>query len=259
MTKTRQWTVFTAIAVIVVLLAGWFLLVKPQSTKASTLRSEATTQQASNALIQTQIASLQNEQAQLPEQQKELQKFATQVPADASEPAAIRQLSAAATGSGVNLVSLTPGTASAVAVAGAAPGSTALTAPSSSAGQLVQLPVTLAILGSYANVESFFLSLEKLPRALLVTGWSLCPTTGSSATSAVSCTPPAAPSNFTPPPGVDELGGTISATVFYAPPAGTAVSTTPVAPTGTASTAPATTASTPASSTPTVASSAPAN
>ena len=112
MTKTRQWTVFTAIAVVVVLLAGWFLLVKPQSTKASNLRTQATTQQQSNALLQTQIAALQAEQRQLPQQQQALQKFATQVPSDAAEPAIIRQLSAAANGSGVDLVSMTPGAAS---------------------------------------------------------------------------------------------------------------------------------------------------
>jgi Tfp pilus assembly protein PilO len=258
MTKTRQWTVFTAIAVILVLLAGYFLLVKPQSTKASTLRSEATSQQQSNALIQTQIASLQSEQAQLPEQQKQLEKFATQVPADASEPAVIRQLSAAANGSGVNLVSITPGTSGAVAATGTTPGSTSLTPVPSAAGQLIQLPVTLGILGSYANVESFFQSLEALPRALLVTGWSLCPAGGASGgSSAVSCTAPAAPSNFVMPTG--ELGGTVSAVVFYAPPVGTATPTGSVAPATTATTTPAPSTSTAATPTPTGASSAPAS
>jgi Tfp pilus assembly protein PilO len=258
MTKTRQWTVFTAIAVILVLLAGYFLLVKPQSTKATTLRSEAASDQQSNALIQTQIASLQNEQAQLPEQQKQLEKFATQVPADASEPAIIRQLSAAATGSGVNLVSITPGTSGAVA-ATTTPGSSSLAPVPSAAGQLVQLPVTLGILGSYANVESFFQSLEALPRALLVTGWSLCPATGSAggASGAVSCTAPAAPSNFVMPTG--ELGGTVSAVVFYAPPVGTATPTGSVAPAATATTAPTPSTSTAATSTPTGAASAPAS
>jgi Tfp pilus assembly protein PilO len=263
MTKTRQWTVFTAIAVVVVLLAGWFLLVKPQSTKATNLRSEATTQQQANAVLQTQIATLQTEQRQLPQQQQALQKFATQVPTDPSEPAIIRQLSAAANGSGVELVSMTPGTASAVAPPGTTPGTSTLTPATSSAGTLVQLPIALAILGSYANVESFFQSLEKLPRALLVTGWSLCPTAASSTSAGsggASCTAPAPPSNVTPAEGT--IGGTLNAVVFYAPPAGTTAPVVPSVATTTApstTTTPAPTTSTAATPTPTVASSAPAN
>jgi Tfp pilus assembly protein PilO len=265
MTKTRQWTIFTAIAVIVVLLAGWFLLIKPQSTKASNLRSQAATQQQSNQVLVTQIAALQAEQRQLPQQQQALQKFSTEVPNDASEPAIIRQLSAAAAGSGVNLVSMTPGVASVVAPAGAVPGASTL--PAAGAGTLVQLPIALSILGSYANVESFFQSLEKLPRALLVTGWSLCPTGGTSSSSgSVSCAAPAAPANVTLAPNT--VGGTLNAVVFYAPPAGTTGTTVPgstTAPATTTTTAPSTTTtpapttSTAATPTPTVASSAPAN
>jgi Tfp pilus assembly protein PilO len=261
MTKTRQWTVFTAIAVVIVLLAGWFLLVKPQSTKASNLRTQATSQQQSNALLQTQIAALVTEQRQLPQQQQALQKFATKVPSDPSEPAIIRQLSAAANGSGVELVSMTPGSATPVTAAGATPGAATLAPTASAGGTLIQLPIALAILGSYANVESFFQSLEKLPRALLVTGWSLCPTgAAAGGSSGVSCTPPAPPANVTLPSGT--IGGTLNAVVFYAPPAGTTASAVPSVATTTApstTTTPAPTTSTAATPTPTVASSAPAN
>jgi Tfp pilus assembly protein PilO len=267
MTKTRQWTVFTAVAVIVVLLAGWMLLVKPQKSKASNLEAQATTQQQANALLNTQIAALESEQRQLPQQQKELQKFATQVPSDVSEPTVIRQLSAAASGAGVDLVSMTPG--SATVVNSEADGSTTLTTTDTTS-PLVQLPVALGVTGSYANMESFFLSLEKLPRALLVTGWSLCPdsnaagstsaSTGS--TGGVSCTPPATPANKTLPAGT--VGGTLSAVVFYAPPGGTTTSaagstTTPTTTTPSTTTTPAPSTSTAATPSPTVASSAPAN
>jgi Tfp pilus assembly protein PilO len=261
MTKTRQWTVFTAVAVLVVLLAGWMLLVKPQKAKTSDLEAQAASQQQANALLNTQIAALEAEQKQLPQQQKELQKFATQVPSDVSEPTVIRQLTAAANGAGVDLVSMTPGGATVVNAEGAVAGSSTLTTTSSSA--LVQLPISLGVTGSYANMESFFLSLEKLPRALLVTGWSLCPDSTNSSSSSgssggVSCAPPATPDNKTLPAGT--IGGTLSAVVFYAPPAG---STTASA-TGSTTTTPSTTTPAPSTSTaatpsPTVASSAPAN
>jgi Tfp pilus assembly protein PilO len=261
MTKTRQWTIFTAVAVLVVLVAGWMLLVKPQSSHKSNLESQTASQEQQNSVLQSQIATLESEQKQLPAQQQALQKFSTQVPSDPSEPTIIRQLSAAASGAGVDLVSLTPGDATAVTASATATGTTSLSATQAS-GSLVALPIAVDIVGTYPNVESFFQSLEKLPRALLVSGWSLCPDSTSSGSSAsstgssnVSCTPPATPGNKTLAPG--SLGGVLSATVFYAPPGGVSTST------GTAtlpsSTTPAPTSTSAATPAPTVASSAPAN
>ncbi len=227
MTKTRQWSVFTAIAVLAVLAVGWFLLVKPQNSKVTSLKSQAASQQASNQLLVSQIATLQSEEKQLPQQQQALQKFATQVPTDASEPMIIRQLSAAAAGSGVDLVSITPGAPTAVAATATAVGGSALTPAASTGSTLVQLPISLGITGTFPNVESFFQSLEKLPRALLVTGWSLCPDPDTSAGSggSVSCALPATPTGDTLP--TNALGGVLTAYVFYAPPAS---ATTTVAP-----------------------------
>jgi Tfp pilus assembly protein PilO len=257
MTKTRQWTLFTALAVVVVLLAGWLLLVKPQKSHASSLRATAASQESQNALTQTQIAALQAEERQLPQQQLALQKFATQVPIDAAEPAIIRQLSAAAAGSGVDLISITPGVASVVTSASAVPGSTTLTTPGAS-GQLISLPISIGITGTFPNVESFFQSLEKLPRALLVQGWSLCPDPSVAGSGGgVACTLPPTPSNKTLPEGA--LGGTLSAVVFYAPPAGTVIVPSVGTTTPTTATTPTPATSPSATPTPTVASTAPAN
>jgi Tfp pilus assembly protein PilO len=264
----RQWSILTAVAVIIVFAAGWFLLVKPQRAKSTDLRSQATTQEQANQVLLSQIAALQQEEKNLPQQQAALRKFSTQVPDNAAEPTIIRQLSAAAAGAGVDLVSMTPGTAAPVVAPATAPtttapgttstttapatGTTSLT-PSTSASGLVQLPISIGIIGSYPNVETFFQSLEKLPRSILITGWSLCPeqTTGSATGSSSSgCAAPTAPANKTLSP--DSLGGTLSATVFYAPPAGTVTTgtsltpaTTTTAPT-TGSTAAPSTAATPA-------------
>jgi hypothetical protein len=105
----------------------------------------------------------------------------------------------------------------------------------------MQLPVALGVTGSYANLVSFFQSLEKLPRAMLVAGWSMCPivaTTGSAsgASSGGGCTVPSVPTNKTPPTGT--LGASLNATVFYSPPAAATTGLTP-----------STTTSTPAAST----------
>jgi Tfp pilus assembly protein PilO len=263
MTKMRQWTILTVVAVIVVFAAGWFLLVKPQKAKATTLRSQAATQQQANQVLLSQIARLQSEEKSLPQQQAALRKFTSQVPDNAAEPTIIRQLSAAAAGSGVDLMSMTPGVATPVlsaTAAAAAAGSTSLTAPAST-GQLVQLPISIGITGTFPNVEMFFQSLEKLPRALLVSGWSMCPVatpgSGGAATGSATatCTAPTIPANKSLPVGT--LGGTLSATIFYAPPAGTvtsgAATTTPTVPTTTTTTPSTTTTTSPVPATSTAA------
>jgi type IV pilus assembly protein PilO len=256
MTKMRQWSIVTVIAVIVVFAAGWFLLVKPQKSKVTSLKSQASSQNEQNQLLLSQISTLQAEQKQLPAQELALQKFSTEVPDNAAEPTLIRQLSAAAAGAGVDLLNMTPGTATALASASATPGSTSLS-PSASSGGLLELPVSVSVTGSYPDVESFFQSLEKLPRALLVSQWSMCPlsTSASSASSGGGCSATAPPANKTPPIGT--LGATLSANVFYAPPAGTVSSattgatTTGTTTTGTATPAPSATPSAAASTAPT--------
>jgi Tfp pilus assembly protein PilO len=279
----RQWTIVTAIAVIAVFAAGWFLLVKPQKSKSTGLQSQATSQQQANQALQSQIAVLQQQEKNLPQQQAADRKFTTQVPDNAAFPTIIRQLSAAANGSGVDLVSMTPGTATPVVAAtstdglsGATgttpttgttpapgttgttsvPGSTSLAGTTTPAGSLVELPIAIGITGSYPNIESFFQSLETLPRALLVTGWSLCQvkaTGGSTAPNSsggASCTPPTLPADKPVP--ANTLGGTLAAVVFYSPPAGAAVGTpgtTTSGTTGTTTTPTTTDGTTPAPTT----------
>jgi Tfp pilus assembly protein PilO len=231
MTKMRQWSIFTAVTVVVVLAAGWFLLVKPQRSNASTLRGQAVTQQQANQQLQAQIAQLESEQRSLPKEQAELQKFATQVPNNSAEPTVIRQLSAAAAAADVDMVTLTPGAPTPVTAS-----STSL-APSTTS-TLMALPLSISFTGTYPNVESFFQGLETLPRSMLITGWSLCPTTSATSGGSGGCSAPAPPSNKTLPAGA--VGGTLSTEVFYAPPAGASTSSTLGSTTGT--TTPSTTA-----------------
>ncbi|MBV9872423.1 MAG: hypothetical protein JO214_17565, partial [Frankiaceae bacterium] len=160
MTKMRQWSILTVVAVVIVFAAGWFLMVKPQKTKQADLHTQADSQVASNQRLLAEIAALQAQEKNLPQQQAALRKFSTQVPDAASEPTIIRQLSAAANGAGIDLVSMTPGaavalaptTATGTAATGSStvPGATSLT--TSTGGSLMQLPISIAITGTYPNV-----------------------------------------------------------------------------------------------------------
>jgi Tfp pilus assembly protein PilO len=207
MTRTRQWVLLTAVAAVVILAAGWLLLIKPQKAKVSSLHTQTTQQQQANQLLLTQIQALQVAEKNLPEQQLLLAKFSTEIPDNPAEPTLIRQLSTAASSSGVDLSAITPGGAAPVAVnappPAQTPGSTASTsaAAATPALSLYELPLTLQITGPYANIESFFSSLERLPRALLVMGFTVG----------------AGSSSGAPAAGPNTLSAGLNADVFYAP------------------------------------------
>jgi Tfp pilus assembly protein PilO len=201
MTMTRRWAIGTAIAAVVILAAGWFLLVKPQKAKVSDLHTQTASQEQQNQLLLTQISALQAEQKELPKQQQILQKFATQIPDTADEPSLIRALTQTAKAAGVDLPTITPGAPTALSAA-AAGGAQALGAQTASTASLYSLPLSLTVTGPYSNLESFFAGLEHLPRAFLVSSFNVAPATGAGGPSAA--------------PAINALTATISTAVFYA-------------------------------------------
>jgi Tfp pilus assembly protein PilO len=234
MTKMRQWTLMTVIAVVVVFAGGWLLLVKPQGSKISAVKAEAASQQQSNQVLMQQIAARLAQKNTLPAEQAQLQKLSVQVPTVVDEPGIIRQLQSSANGAGVNLITITPGATTAISAPTTTTTPASTTLPTTSTGNLVELPLSMAIVGTYANVESYLQLLEKLPRALLVTQFSLCPVSAT----ASGCTAVTVPANTVVPD--EAIGVTLSADVFFSP-------TTSVAGTGTTTTTlPSTTTTTPA-------------
>ena len=217
MSKMRQWAMLTAVACLAVLAAGWFLVIKPQRAHASDLRAQTATVQGQANDLRSQVAQLQQQQKGLPEQQKLLSQIATKIPDNPALPALIRQLSAAADGAGVDLVSLAPGQP-AVAQAPAPATMTAATAAAAAAAPpLASIPLTLQVQGSYFNVEQFFSAVEGLNRAMLVTGFSLASASGPSGGAAAS-----GPDAL--PPGT--LNASITAQVFESPQLAPAATTT---------------------------------
>jgi Tfp pilus assembly protein PilO len=235
MEKMRQWSILTAVAVLALLVGGWFLLVSPQRSHAASLRSQANDQNATNDSLQSRIQQLQQQKLGLPAQQRLLNQIAAQVPNNPELPTLIRQLSRASTVAGVDLVSMAPSTPALVAPPLAAtstsvPATTTTTTTSSSsaaapaapvAANLARIPLVLTVQGSYANIEKFFHSVEKLGRATLVQQFTLVPAAGAGATGAGGKPLPA-----------DTLTATINASVFESPDvlAPTATTVAPVAP-----------------------------
>src|SRR4051812_41240911 len=199
MDKMRQWTMLTVVGVVAVLGAGWFLAVSPQRHHAGQLRSQAANQQSANSQLQARVSQLQQQQKGLPAQQRRLNQIAAKIPDNPALPALIRQLSAAADGAGVDLVSISPASPATFTPFGST-GATAATATAAAAGTgtagtPAQTPTAITVQGSYYNAESFFDAIENLPRAVLVRGWSMTLVPGPATTGAAASGSGSAPAS----------------------------------------------------------------
>jgi type IV pilus assembly protein PilO len=232
MNKMRQWSILAGVGVLTVFVAGWFLLVSPQRTHAADLRTQATTQQQANSSLQAQVSQLQQQKNGLPAQQRLLDQIAAKVPNSPALPVLIRQLTSAARGAGVELVSLAPSTPAPVTATGTTP----VTPGAAAAGPapLAQIPLTIQVQGSYFNIESFFREVEHLSRAMMVTEFTLNPVDNAGGGSAVTGGDAAASGGGGGgklPPGT--LNGQLKAIVFESPTVSAPQATT-VAPPATA-------------------------
>lgn len=237
MAKARQWSLLTAVAVVAVLAAGWFLLISPKHAEAGRLRADATTQSGVNDTLRAQITALTAQARKLPQQRARLAVLATKIPDNPALPALIRTLRDAADRAGVDLVSLQPGAPGAFA-SGAVPGAAAPAAPAvpgvpaggaaaAGAGQLLAIPITVQVSGGFYQLEQFLTNLEDMPRSLLVGQLTVAPAGGAATTGLPAGVPPAGVSGGT---STGALTASITGRVFMATARPAAVTSTPVAP-----------------------------
>lgn len=185
--KMKQWVAIAALASVALLAGGWFLLVSPKRADAATLRAQAASQQQANQALKTQISVLKAQAKDLPKQQATLAAVAAKIPSNSAMPTLIRALNAAATDTGVELISMAPTAPSPVAAGPAAAGTAApaggstaarvAARPASSAavGSLQQIGVSLNVVGSYFQVAEYLDRLESLSRAFRVSALTLSP------------------------------------------------------------------------------------
>lgn len=234
MDKMKQWALLTVVAILAIAVGGWFVLISPQRSHASDLRTQRQTQESHNAQLRNEIASLQSQHKGLPQVQAELAKLGVQLPSNPSLPALIRSLSSAADAAGVDLISLAPQTPTpvtapaAVAPASPAPAASSTSSSTSSssssapaaanAGALQSIPMTVVVNGGYFQVEQFVSNVEALTRPFLTTGITMAPQAPTAPAAAASATSGAAPaaSSATPTNGSYEghVQATISGQVF---------------------------------------------
>jgi Tfp pilus assembly protein PilO len=165
----KKWYAGAALASVLVLVAGWMLLVSPQRSTADDLTAQAETQVQANVASQQKIDALKAQYTNLPSLQKELALVTTHLPQSANMPSLIRSLSQAAARSGVKLQAVTPTNPTPLTTSATATATGSLSAP----GQVNAIGVTLQISGPFANTRLFLSSLEAMPRSFLVTGLAI--------------------------------------------------------------------------------------
>lgn len=167
--STMKWYGGAALAAVLVLLAGFFLLVSPARSNADEIQAQAAAQDDANGMLQSKIDTLKAQYKDLPTYQKDLAALQTHLPTTPQMPALLRSLSQAAARSGVTLVSVTPSNPTVLASGNQASGP--ITAATASApGQVSDYPLAISVQGNFANVKLFMAQLEALPRSVLVTG-----------------------------------------------------------------------------------------
>lgn len=245
MNLTRKWSLLTAVLVVAVMAAGWFLLVSPKRSEAADLQQQASGQESENERLVQKLEVLKAQQADLPRQRARLAILETQIPDNPALPTLVRDLTAAGRKTGVQLGSLAPavpvqlvatvqgtpvvppaaGTTPAPADAGAEAGAdgaaaTAPAAPAAAPGNvLYQVPLVIEASGSYFELEQFVNKLESLKRSLLVTGFTLGELKADNA---------AGPNEAATP--TSDLTLTLQSRVFISAPAPAVAQPTPVAP-----------------------------
>jgi Tfp pilus assembly protein PilO len=187
MTRIQQWAAGTAVVVLVIVAAGWFVAIAPQKHKAASVNSQAASEEQSNDGLRTRVTELTAQMSAVPAEEASVAAVAAKIPADPELPSYVRALSTIASQTGVDLISIAPGTPTAVVVPAAtvSPAPTASGAASASATPVAAAPaaslqaisVGIEVQGGYFQIQQFTAALQRLARSTVVTTLSLAPGT----------------------------------------------------------------------------------
>ncbi len=190
-TKTRAWVAGTVVLSLLIAVAAWFLLISPKRAEAADIDAQTAQVAAQNDQSRARIASLKAEMTNMPKLQAERDALQNAVPATDRLNSVTRALTAAASANSMVLQSITPGSPAAIqapaaatpAASGTASTATATASPTPAASSavtgLVQIPLSVVVVGNYQNSEKLLQSLQTDfgGRDFLVTGLNIAPAT----------------------------------------------------------------------------------
>jgi hypothetical protein len=187
----RVWLGGGAVLAVLIMVAGWFLVIHPELSAASSNRDQAASADQQNQVLQKRNDDLQEKDNDKGALQAGLSAALAQLPSDGALPAFTRQLSAQATAAGVVLTSVIVGAATPLVAAGAASPTTAAAADPSATGTaaaapatatgLVQMTITVNATGLGRRDLAFLRAIQWTgPRRALVSAVQLAPAAGDS-------------------------------------------------------------------------------
>lgn len=190
MTKTKQAWMMTTALVLLILAVAYMLGVKPQANKVKSLNAEAETQARANTQLRGEIQRLEKQRAKVPASELRVKQIGRSLPSHPALPKLIRDISKFASQSGVDLVSLTPGTPTALTKpepVKAAPASedeggaksapakpvtpnsaAAKPAPTVDVGTLTAIQLAINVKGDFSELVLFLSKLEDMERSMVL-------------------------------------------------------------------------------------------
>ena len=94
LSKSQLWITGTALVCVVIVLAGWFLLIAPKRAEAADLRDQTASAAQVNDQLELRIAQLKADFAELPQRKAELAAIKHAMPEDAQLATLTRDLQA---------------------------------------------------------------------------------------------------------------------------------------------------------------------
>jgi hypothetical protein len=197
LTQNRRWWLGGgAMAAVLLVLVGWFLVIEPQLADASSTNEQTESIQAQNLVLEGSNTKLKVQNDNIATLRTDLAAALAELPSDGGLPEFTRQLSAQATAASVVLNSVVVGPATAIDAPASSAGGTAAgsdgaensgtgstanpaapgAAAADSSSGLVQMTVTVTATGLGADNLAFLQAIQMTgPRRALVTASQLAP------------------------------------------------------------------------------------
>jgi Tfp pilus assembly protein PilO len=150
----QRWLAGGAVAAVVLLAVGWFFLIGPRYSQASSLQDRTTSAEMRLPSLEHRLTELRQQYDNRARFQAQLEKDRKALPTTSGLPDFLRELQQAGDGHGVRVTSVTVGAPLQVAAAG---------------GKYYALPVTLTAEGRVDALGDFLNELQQVqPRAVLI-------------------------------------------------------------------------------------------
>lgn len=195
------WVIGGSVVAVLVAAIAWFVVVHPELSKASALRSATSSARADNSALQAKIDKLQRDRARMGSLRKSLADAQAALPTGSGLDAFTRQVSAQAAAAHVTVTGITAGlpapaggastsstppTDGESAASGTSPASTApppVPSTSSAPAGVYSIPVTVVVNGPASGDIAFLHAVQRSgPRAVLVNATQMSGQSGSGVT-----------------------------------------------------------------------------